>query len=45
MTHIPYLIAAYGITIFTLGGISIHSWTRLKRVQKKLAQLQNNQQS
>ncbi|CAI3933821.1 MULTISPECIES: heme exporter protein CcmD [Commensalibacter] len=42
MTHLPYLIAAYGITIIALGTISLHSWTRLKQVQKKLSQLQNN---
>ncbi|CAI3925169.1 unnamed protein product [Commensalibacter communis] len=44
MTHLPYLIAAYGITVLSLGILSFHSWTRLKRVQKKLIQIQNNQQ-
>lgn len=42
MTHLPYLVAAYGITVVSIGTISLHSWTRLKRIKKKLAQLQNN---
>lgn len=45
MTHLPYLVAAYGITIIAIGGLSVHSWTRLKHVQKKLAQIQNNKHS
>ncbi|EHD14535.1 hypothetical protein CIN_04670 [Commensalibacter intestini A911] len=45
MTHLPYLAAAYGITIIAIGGLSVHSWTKLKTVQKKLAQIQNNKRS
>lgn len=41
MTHLPYLIAAYGITVVSIGTLSVRSWTRLKHVKKKLAQLQN----
>lgn len=41
MTHLPYLVAAYGITVVSIGTISIHSWTRLQQIKKKLAQLQD----
>ncbi|MDI2089832.1 heme exporter protein CcmD [Commensalibacter oyaizuii] len=45
MTHLPYIIAAYGIAVICISSLAIHSWTRLKRAQKKLIALQQTQQN
>lgn len=39
MTHLPYILAAYGITLFSLSVLWSLSWTGLKSAQRKLASL------
>lgn len=43
MTHLPYIIAAYGITLFTLFSVWIYAWIRLKHVKNKLENLKKIQ--
>ena len=36
MPHLPFIIAAYGITIAALGGFLVWSLVRLRRAEREL---------
>ncbi|NLI26347.1 MAG: heme exporter protein CcmD [Acetobacter sp.] len=40
MTHLPYILAAYGLTVAVTGWLSISAVLRLKKAQKRLAALE-----
>lgn len=37
MTHLPYIVASYGLTVLVVGWLSIDAWLRMSRARKKLA--------
>ncbi|MCT6879453.1 MAG: heme exporter protein CcmD [Commensalibacter sp.] len=43
MTHLPYIIAAYGISFLCLTTFFVQACYRLKRAQKRLKALQDSQ--
>ncbi len=36
MTHLPYILSAYGITVLTLSGLWFISYKRFNQAKKKL---------
>lgn len=39
MTHLPYIVASYGLTVLVVGWLSIDVWLRTARARKKLASI------
>ncbi len=39
MTHLPYIVAAYGLTILVIGGLVFSTWRRLRTARARLAAL------
>ena len=39
MTHLPYIIASYGLTIGVVAWLAVGAWQRTSRAQKMLAEL------
>ena len=39
MTHLPYIGAAYGLTIVVIGGLVVSTWRRLRAARARLAVL------
>ena len=39
MTHLPYIIAAYGLALVVIGGLVLSAWQRLRTAQARLAAL------
>jgi len=37
MTHLPYIIAAYGIAVVVSVGFSVDAWRRMGRARRRLA--------
>lgn len=37
MTHLSYIVAAYGLTALVAGGFSIAAWLRMRRATTRLA--------
>ncbi len=37
MTHLTYIIAAYGIFVVLAGGFAIDTWRRVGRAKRRLA--------
>ena len=37
MTHLPYIVAAYGIAILVAVGFSVDAWRRMGRARRRLA--------
>jgi heme exporter protein D len=37
MTHLPYIVAAYGIAILVAVGFSADAWRRMGRARRRLA--------
>jgi hypothetical protein len=36
MTHLPYIVASYGLTVLVLGWFSIGAWVRVGAARKRL---------
>ncbi len=39
MTHLPYIAAAYGLTVLVIGGLVTSTWRRLRAARARLAAL------
>ncbi|CAK7192912.1 hypothetical protein COMNV_01122 [Commensalibacter sp. Nvir] len=39
MTHLPFIIASYGITFITLIILTVQSWLRLRKIKLKLSKM------
>ncbi len=39
MTHLPFIAAAYGISLATIGAMSVAAALRLRRARRRLAAL------
>ena len=39
MTHLPYILAAYGLTLAIVTGFALDAWTRMSRAKRRLATL------
>ncbi len=37
MTHLSYIIPAYGLTVVVIGGFAITAWRRMGQARRKLA--------
>ncbi len=37
MTHLPYILAAYGIAVVVSAGFSVDAWRRMGRARRRLA--------
>jgi heme exporter protein D len=37
MTHLPYIAAAYGLTVLITGGFSVAAWLRMRSATARLA--------
>jgi heme exporter protein D len=37
VTHLPYIVAAYGLTALVAGGFSVMAWLRMRRATARLA--------
>jgi heme exporter protein CcmD len=37
MTHLPFIVASYGLTVLVLGWLSIGAWVRLVAARRRLA--------
>jgi heme exporter protein D len=37
MTHLPFIIAAYGLTVLVAVVFSVDAWTRMRRASRRLA--------
>jgi len=37
MTHLPYIAAAYGLTLAVVAWFSVNAWLRTKAAMRKLA--------
>jgi hypothetical protein len=37
MTHLPFIIASYGLTVLVAAVFSIDAWTRMGRARRRLA--------
>ena len=37
MTHLPYIIAAYGLTALVAVVFTVDAWTRMNRARRRLA--------
>ena len=37
MTHLTYIMAAYGLTVLVAGVFSFDAWARMNRARRKLA--------
>jgi hypothetical protein len=37
MTHLTYIMAAYGIGMLVAGGFAVDAWTRMGRARRRLA--------
>jgi hypothetical protein len=37
MTHLPYIIASYGLAVAIAGGFAMSAWTRMDRARRRLA--------
>ena len=37
MTHLPYIVAAYGLTVLTVAGYAIAAWARMGQARRRLA--------
>lgn len=37
MTHLPYIAAAYGLTVLTVAAYAIAAWTRMAQARRRLA--------
>lgn len=36
MTHLPYIVASYGLTLFVIGYLSISAWFRTTAARRRL---------
>jgi len=43
MTHLPYIMAAYGLTVAVIGGLVLSTWQRLRAARARLATLDPRQ--
>jgi hypothetical protein len=39
MTHLPYILASYGITLVVVGAFCVDAWRRSGRAKRRLAAL------
>ncbi|HTN10670.1 MAG TPA: heme exporter protein CcmD [Acetobacteraceae bacterium] len=39
MDHLPYIVAAYGLTVLVAGGFALDAWLRMGRARRRLAAL------
>ena len=37
MTHLPYIVAAYGLTVLVAAVFTVDAWTRMSRARRRLA--------
>ena len=37
MTHLTYIMAAYGITVVVVAGFAVDAWLRMGRARRRLA--------
>jgi heme exporter protein D len=37
MDHLPYIVAAYGLTVLVAGGFALDAWLRMGRARRRLA--------
>ncbi len=37
MTHLTYIIAAYGVFVLVAGWFAVEAWLRMSRAQRRLA--------
>ena len=37
MTHLPYIMAAYGLTVVVVGAFALDAWLRMGRARRRLA--------
>ena len=37
MTHLPYIIGAYGLTALVCAGFALDAWARMGRARRRLA--------
>jgi hypothetical protein len=37
MTHLGYIVAAYGIAVLVAGGFAVDAWLRMGRARRRLA--------
>ena len=37
MDHLPYILAAYGLTVAVAGGFALDAWLRMGRARRRLA--------
>ena len=37
MDHLPYILAAYGLTVLVAGGFALDAWMRMRRAKRRLA--------
>ena len=39
MTHLPFIAAAYGLTLIVVGWLSVDCWQRMRRAKAQLAKI------
>lgn len=39
MTHLPYILASYGITLVVVGAFCLDAWRRTRAAKRRLAAL------
>ena len=39
MTHLPYILAAYGLALLIFGGLGVNAWQRMGRARRRLAEI------
>jgi heme exporter protein D len=37
MTHLPYIVASYGLTVLVAGWLSLDAWSRTRKARARLA--------
>jgi HAMP domain-containing protein len=37
MTHLPFIVASYAVTLLIAGAFSLAAWLRLRRARRRLA--------
>jgi hypothetical protein len=39
VTHLPYIVAAYGLALVIFGGLGLNAWQRMARAKRRLAEI------
>jgi heme exporter protein CcmD len=39
MTHLPFIAAAYGLTLLVVGWLSVDCWQRMRRAKAQLSKI------